>query len=896
MRKKGFFLALFIFLIGITILLPCSLDVFAQPNSDDIVIKVVGGYNGVAKLGAWTPVKVKVSSASRNISGEIEIEVNLDQSRRVILSKPVELMAGYEQEIYFEVPVVTAKRGFDVRLVEANKTQADITYSFKRLLSPEVVLIGVLSEDSEAFSWLNGNTVPVAQGGDYDEKLKLMMAAGEIPPTSITTTNTGQEIYYKKYEAVVVPVDRDSFPDKDEVISGFDYLIISKYDTSLLNDAQVTVLEKWVTSGGTLIAGTGLSWQKVYHGLPDGLKPFNISSTEDVESSDALKGFTGRETPEMNLKLAKGELGFESMSDNGMDSYGNTNSHYGDFIVVGDEQNPLVIKYGKDYGTIVVLTFDPTAEPFASWQSKTNFMENVFKITSTNFQRFYETGNGYYRSYADQNSNIRSLATEVPYDKIPPFQLMFIFLGIYVVLVGPVTYIILKRMDKRDLAWIIIPSLSLVFLIGMYFFGFKTRYNVAITNTASLIEIQPEINQAKVSSAIGVFNNKRGTMTIEYNEANGIQVPFLQQDNNYYGYGAESQANVTAKYTQSNPIKLEQYNVQLWMPNMLYGQQTIPFDGDILNDITIKDGKLNGTIVNKTAYDLLDTVIVLGNNIIRIGDVVSGDKKTINIPFDSPDVYKRPDEYLEAMYGRTYYDTPQEYPKDYAVLYGRRRTFENYLSQAYRMNTGRSSFNLLARNEQEIDYDLIVNKSKPQKYNRNLIAMESELAFEQGQEVEIPSGIILPSMYQEREIAWQQGDYGISIQNTGDIQFEFVLPSNLIVTEMELSMDNYIPLHQKYRMSQASSSIVIQDNLYEYYLYNAKTKSWDEIKPDTSEGANMSATIKENASQYIGIGNEVLMMVRVVELGVPDYEEGVYKDYNSEIITMPEIYLKGVSK
>ena len=63
------------------------------------------------------------------------------------------------------------------------------------------------------------------------------------------------------------------------------------------------------------------------------------------------------------------------------------------------------------------------------------------------------------------------------------------------------------------------------------------------------------------------------------------------------------------------------------MPNMLYAQQTIPVSGDILNDITIEDGKLKGTIENTTAFDLLDTVIVLGNNIIRIGDVVSGDKK-----------------------------------------------------------------------------------------------------------------------------------------------------------------------------------------------------------------------------------------------------------------------------
>ena len=38
------------------------------------------------------------------------------------------------------------------------------------------------------------------------------------------------------------------------------------------------------------------------------------------------------------------------------------------------------------------------------------------------------------------------------------------------------------------------------------------------------------------------------------------------------------------------------------------------------------------------------------------------------------------------------------------------RTFEDYLNRIYRENSNRSDFTMLARNEQEIDYDLIVNK------------------------------------------------------------------------------------------------------------------------------------------------------------------------------------------
>lgn len=897
-KRKSIYLTL-VFLMSISaVFLSQTAEVFAEPAREDIVIEAEGGFGGIAKLGAWSPVTVKIRSLNRSISGEIEIEVYSDQESKVIISKPVELIAGNEQEIHFEIPVVTAKRGIEIRLTENKKVQAKAAYTFKRLLPPNIVLIGVLSEDSEAFNWLNGNTVPVALGSDAAEKLKLMIASGQIKPSISSSIIPIQDDYLQKYEAVVVPLDRNTFPEMNEVMEGFDILIISKYDTSLLNNAQISVLEDWVETGGLLVTGTGISWQKVYHGLPDSLKPFSITGIEDVQTAEVLEKFTGREAEGVNLKLAKGNLGFEYIQRNGDSDFDYVNQSfiYGNYVIAGDMNNPIAIKYGKDNGTIVVLTFDPTIEPFTSWHSKTAFMENIFRYASKGInERFYEYINGYYRKYAGKGSELQDLATNVPFDKVPPFMLMFIILGVYILLAGPVLYIVLKILDRRDLAWVLIPALSVLFLSSMYFFGFKTRYNTAIVNTASLVEIVPGSNEANVSSAIGIFNNRRGTLTIEYDNDNGIQLPFTNQDNYYRIYGgAEPEGKVVAKYTTGNRNKLEQYDVALWTPKVLYAQKTIPFDGNILNNITIKDGKLKGIIENSTPYDLLDAVIIIGNNIIRIGDIVAGDSATLDIPFDSDDVYKLPEEYLDAMYGKNWYNTPKEYPENFRELNQKRRLVESYLYRFFSNNRGRTAFTLLAINEQEFDYGLTVNEKEPQKYNKNVFAMESALSFEPGQEIEIPAGIVIPSMYQENDIAWYETDNSLMIRGLGDLEFEFVLPSNLAVSEMRICSENYVPLSAKYRMSQdASGKMKILSNKYKFYLYNVQTKTWDEIQADTTGGYLFDTTIKGNTAQYIGSGNEVRVKISVTELGQPDEEVYYYYD---EVITIPEIYLKGVSK
>ena len=77
-----------------------------------------------------------------------------------------------------------------------------MTYSFKRLLPPNVMMIGVLSEDSEAFNWLNGNTVPVATGKEMDERIKLMIAAGQLSPSTASAVPV-QEDYFQKWKLLL---------------------------------------------------------------------------------------------------------------------------------------------------------------------------------------------------------------------------------------------------------------------------------------------------------------------------------------------------------------------------------------------------------------------------------------------------------------------------------------------------------------------------------------------------------------------------------------------------------------------------------------------------------------------------------------------------------------------
>lgn len=856
-----------------------------KTQAGEVQIEVNGGFDGIARLGAYSPVRIKVSMINRNISGEIQVEASLDPGRKMLFTKLVELSPGGETVFYFEIPVVSAKKDLIIRIVENKKALVEKEFSFKRLLPPETVLIGVLTEEPESFKWMNGYMVPCLTDRASDEKMRLMIASGQTVQSPLAVPS--KDSLYEKREAVVVSFDRGSFPDNSKVMDAFNYLIISKFDTGLLSETQTSTMENWADSGGIIILGTGLYWQKAYNGLPDSLKPFSIEDIIDFNATETFDAFTGRGSPTITLKTAKGTLGFEYIPHSDTDYYENTEysaNHPNTDIIVGSDRNPLVIKYAKGFGYIAVFTFDLTLEPFVSWPHKAYFMENVFRHIGSNNQRFYQNGQDYYLKQNYNSVNIQHLVNEVPGDKNPPFFWMFLSLGIYIILAGPMLYLILKKCDRRDWAWVIIPTLSIVFLGGMYVFGFKSRYNSAVSNSISIIKAQAGKNEATVSSAIGVFNNKRGTLKLEYEHDNGIEVPFLQNDNRYYGN--ETDGIVVGKYTTGDNIMFEQYNVMLWTPLILNAEKTIPFDGDILRDVYFKDGALEGSITNTSPYDMLDAVILTGRNIIPIGNIVAGDTTALNIPLESNEnLYKRTQDYLDGEFGRTYYRSTKEYPENYREMMRKRNIFQDYI---YSITKTGIKLVLLARNEQIIDYGVIVNNKKPEEYSHNLICVESALSFLQGEEVEIPGGIIEADMYQSGEIGWLEDENSIRINNTGEMELRFILPDMLDYTELSISVENYIPLYTKYNMSDnPDTQTEILKNKYKYYLYNTKSQIWDSI----GETVNIS----EGAKDYIGYGNEVLMRIGVVEIGQPSTVDRKM-NYEQELLSMPEISVKGVAK
>ena len=51
---------------------------------------------------------------------------------------------------------------------------------------------------------------------------------------------------------------------------------------------------------------------------------------------------------------------------------------------------------------------------------------------------------------------------------VPPAELLLVVIVAYILLIGPISYFVLRRIDRRELAWVTAPILVVVFTACSY--------------------------------------------------------------------------------------------------------------------------------------------------------------------------------------------------------------------------------------------------------------------------------------------------------------------------------------------------------------------------------------------------------------------------------------------
>ena len=557
--------------LSILVVLP-SLLAFGPPpaQNENITIDIDFGYDTFYRANEWTPLRVTVQS-DESIDGFLRVSVPNDfETTDSVYQVPIQLdRRSGSATLFLHIVPTDFSNTFTVEVIRRSDgrilaTESVHSVNLHKLAVRDMLYVVVTESITDT---INMTTMPIGRGEAEQANLNI----SEIPDTAVA-------------------------------LESIDVLVFFDVDTGNLSVPQRTAIRNWVLGGGHLIVHSGQNWNRTLAGLGD-IVPVAVTSTTTLDDMSNLGLYL--DLPDDILRESSASLA-------------NSTPFAGTEILVEVEGGvPLVVRAKQGAGLVDFIAFDPLTEPFSTYAGLPNLW---FELTATTrLQPSWQGG------LVNWSAAERAVRIESNFE-FPPVIHLLGFLAIYVVLIGPLNYLILSRLKRPEFAWFTIPILIVSFTTVAYFAGFNLRGNAPSVNHINVVQVWADSNVARVDSAVGIFSPRRTTYDVEIGDQILLR-PLPKSDNgSVFGTNiAESNLTITEGNTyRANDIPVDAgiittFTAEGYTKAADYDSQATWYLSN-----TSENLRITGSFISE--LDLADAVLLVKDGGIQLGDIPANER------------------------------------------------------------------------------------------------------------------------------------------------------------------------------------------------------------------------------------------------------------------------------
>ncbi len=527
-----------------------------------ITLTAEAGFDSYYKENQWVPLRLTIENYDENITGWIEVVTSGDSGTETTYTHAISLPAGARKQFTMNIFLSSFTRDLEIKFLSVEGVVTSVSIRLNQLYGTDR-LYGVLSDHPSPYNLL----------ADLD------------PPIG---------------SAVIAPLEIADLPATPASWASLDVLIISDVDSGLLSSAQLAAMEHWILKGGHLFVVGGAHWSKTTAGLIN-LLPFTPDGSTTLSNLDNLLAFSQSTIP---LKSSASSMG----------TSGTLNEQAQ--VLVSQEAIPLLIRRQLGLGRVDFLTLDPALEPLRSWDGILDLYRAIFYPLAA--LPTWSSGVINWDAARAAASTLSNLA-------IPSTLSIVCFLGVYVLVLGPLNYLILRRLNKRELAWITIPAIVLLFSLAAILFGSLSRGNRPILNRMAIIQAWPDTGQAAMSGVVGIYSPRPASVDVLVGE--GSLVHTLPSTS-----GVDSLDTTMQIDSASQSIPDLRLSAGETIPLVFAGSLPSPaISSDVVLEIGSSDVVLRGSVTNNSQLTFTDAAMLYPGGSLAIGEFTPGQVQTLSV-------------------------------------------------------------------------------------------------------------------------------------------------------------------------------------------------------------------------------------------------------------------------
>ncbi|MBG9690564.1 hypothetical protein ABD91_06580 [Lysinibacillus sphaericus] len=567
MKKTKIMALTLLVMLMMSFLLPSTQAQAAAP----LEVKATAGISGKAKYQSVVPLQVTVKNNGADFSGDMAINSSNSYEAASALVVPIDIAAGEEKTFTFYLDGLADNGYSDADLFafyEGNIEKGKkIAYKgTKRLqsnfLDPTSTFVYTLTDKSDRLS-------------------ALLRLSSFVPQNNVEIFNINQ---LKDY----------TFPEDEQGLAMANVIVVDEVAIADLAQKQQEALLKWVQDGGTLLLGATDQVDATAGVFKDYL-PMSLSQETTSISAETL------------TKLSGGGIFTQPIS-----IHTATNLE-GSLPVLTENNVVLASKKKIGGGEIIQTAFSLGDQPLASMDGYAALLAKMIDIQSISQHGMMNQGQSPLDQISYELRNINEL--------FPSFEVsvsyMLIVIILYIIIIGPVLYFVLKKVDKREHAWWIIPVFSIVLSIGLFIVGAKDRIVQPQVQQSAFYKVNEDssLNGYYVES---ILTNRSGDFIV--NADKNTTAVAMRNYNNFTGTVGDLHESSYIK-ENANGSTLTLRNLNYWSVQSFGGKTSAQNIGKMDVDITLKNEKLTGTIKNNFPFELKDVTLISGVKEVKLGDI-----------------------------------------------------------------------------------------------------------------------------------------------------------------------------------------------------------------------------------------------------------------------------------
>jgi hypothetical protein len=167
---------------------------------------------------------------------------------------------------------------------------------------------------------------------------------------------------------------------------------------------------------------------------------------------------------------------------------------------------PAVVQGTYGLGRITVVGFDTDEGRFATWDNRRDFWYALLDLREPNPGQNVRQMNPW-ETPTDLASRLAEQLESFGDVQVISFGWVALFILVYIIIVGPLDYLFLKKVVKRlEWTWVTFPAVVLVVSLGAYFLAHYLKGDELRINKLDLVEVDAQRGQVYGTSWFTVFS------------------------------------------------------------------------------------------------------------------------------------------------------------------------------------------------------------------------------------------------------------------------------------------------------------------------------------------------------------------------------------------------------